>query len=157
MESDKDLMQECLTHWYFKREQYDPSQPATCKTFMNRVIEHKLMDIIKEKGRQKRKVSYQTISLDALTSDFDSNGGYEELLIEDENIAEFLRSDIEEAILNALQKLSFRQRELCRLVKDEGLSMRQVSKRMSIPRATLSDEILRIRQTFKQEGLNHYL
>jgi RNA polymerase sigma factor (sigma-70 family) len=155
-ESKEDLVHECLTHWYFQRDQYDVSKQAAIKTFMSRVIENKLMDIIDQKLRQKRKISQMTIPLESLAIDDDDELA-EFLMVEDKNFEEALKSDVSEVINRALAKLSSRQKEMCRLVKDEGMSMKQVSKVLNIPRATLFDETLRIREIFRSEGLNDYL
>jgi len=150
-------LQECLTHWYFKRNQYDPSGPAKCKTYMSQVIENKLMDIVKLKERQKRKTIYQSISLDELLSHINEEECSDHEIPDDESFKETLTSDINLILIKALEKLSRRQQELCRLLQEEGLNITQVSEKLKIPRATLFDEILRIREVFRNEGLKDYL
>ena len=78
-------------------------------------------------------------------------------MFEDQNFEDALRSDISGVLRRALRKLSCRQREMCRLIKVEGLSMNQVSQKLNIPRGTLFDEVLRIREVFRNEGLKDYL
>lgn len=146
-----------MTHWYFTRDQYDPSRPAACKTFMSRVIENKLMDIIKERESQKRKGYYQSVSLEELTANFDGDDYSEDLAVEDENLASAIKSDVSEILLRAYKKLSRRQREICRLIQIEGLNLKQTSERLKIPRTTLYDDIFRIRDVFREEGLRDYL
>ena len=65
--------------------------------------------------------------------------------------------DLCKILARAIDKLSHRQRKLCRLIKDKGLNIKQVSEQLKIPRGTLFDEILRIREVFKEEGLRDYL
>ena len=156
-EGREDLLQECLTHWYFKKCQFDSSKFIALKTYMSRVIENKLMDIIELKERQKRKIIYQSISLDELMSHINEEECSDHLIADDESFKAALTSDINLVLLKALEKLSHRQQELCRLLRDEGLNMKQVSEKLNIPRGTLFDEILRIREIFRNEGLMDYL
>ena len=79
------------------------------------------------------------------------------MAVEDENIEAVLKSDKNKVLLIALEKLSCRQKELCRLLKDEGLSLNQAGEKLGLPRATVYDEVLRIREVFRKEGLKDYL
>ena len=76
---------------------------------------------------------------------------------DDKSFKAVLTSDINLILLKVLEKLSHRQQELCRLLQEEGLNMTQVSEKLNIPRGTLFDEILRIREIFRNEGLKDYL
>ncbi len=156
LEDKEDLIHESLTHWYFQRDQYDPSKNVAMKTFMSRVVENKLMDIIDQKSRHKRKISQMSIPIESLMVDEEDELAVF-LATQDTNFEYVLKSDISEVIKRAIEKLSHRQREMCRLVKDEGMSMKQVSVHLNIPRATLFDETLRIRKIFREEGLSDYL
>lgn len=149
-------MQECLMHWFLKRDQFDSSKAAACPTYMTKVITNKLKDIVESRGRQKRKAVYQNVSLDDLLND-DEDLGISALAVEDESFDAALKSDTNEILLKALEKLSRRQQELCRLIREEGLSLNQAGSKLNIPRATVYDEILRIREVFKKEGLRDYL
>jgi RNA polymerase sigma-70 factor (ECF subfamily) len=124
---------------------------------MSQVIENKLMDILKLKERQKRKTIYQSISLDELLSHINEEECSNHVISDDESFKAVLTSDINLILLKALEKLSRRQQELCRLLQEEGLNMTQVSEKLNIPRGTLFDEILRIREIFRNEGLKDYL
>jgi RNA polymerase sigma-70 factor (ECF subfamily) len=155
-EGFEDLLQECLTHWFFKRDQFDPLKPAAYKTYMAKVIVNKLQDIAESQGRQKRKALYKSVSIDELLGDDeDLSAGF--LSVEDENFDKALKSDACDVLLKALEKLSRRQQELCRLIREEGLSLNQAGSKLNIPRATVYDEILRIREVFRREGLKDYL
>lgn len=59
----EDILQECLIHWLFAKDKYDPSAEASEKTFMGRVVRNKLTDIIKERERDKRKVFQNSVIL----------------------------------------------------------------------------------------------
>lgn len=152
-----DLLQECLTHWYFVRSRYDDAKSATRKTFMKHVFENKILDLLEQRLSVKRRAGYQSVSLDELVDGLDENSYPDELAFEDQNFEEVLRSDVGRVLKRAMEKLSGRQRELCRLIKVEGLNMKQVSQKMKIPRGTLFEEVLRIRDVFRNEGLKDYL
>jgi DNA-directed RNA polymerase specialized sigma24 family protein len=64
IEDFEDLLQECLTHWYFARDEYDHKLGASQTTFMGRIIRNKLTDLIREREADKRKMAHLTISLD---------------------------------------------------------------------------------------------
>jgi RNA polymerase sigma-70 factor (ECF subfamily) len=146
-----------LTHWYYVRCRYDDAKPAAKKTFMRHVFENKIFDLLEQRVSVKRKAMYQNISLDGLIAGLDEDEYPDELSFEDQNFEEVLRSDIGRILKQAMSKLSGRQREMCRLIKVEGMNMNQVSQKMNIPRGTLFDEVLRIREVFRNEGLTDYL
>jgi len=152
-----DLLQECLIHWYYRRDQHDATKPAAKKTFMRHVFKNKISDLLEERVSVKRKAMYQSISLDELMSGMDEDMYPDALVVEDENFDEALRSDMSVVLRRATTKLSRRQREMCRLIKVEGLNMMQVSQKLNIPRGTLFDEVVRIREVFRDEGLTDYL
>jgi RNA polymerase sigma-70 factor (ECF subfamily) len=155
-EGFEDLLQECLAHWFFVRDQYDPEKAVLCKTFMSRVMENKLMDISQATDREKRKILYQSLSLDEVMQDGEGDG-LDFLIVEDEELKRFFKSDFEVVLARALKKLSRRQKELCRLVRDEGASLNQARKALNISKGAVYDEVLRIRAVFKEEGLEQYL
>ena len=47
-----DLLQECLSHWYFVRKKYEVSKGASKSTYMSNVIKNKLMDMVAERCRR---------------------------------------------------------------------------------------------------------
>ncbi len=152
-----DLLQECLTHWYFVRSRYDDAKSAAKKTFMRHVFKNKILDLLEQRVSVKRRAVYQSISLDQLVDGLDEDSYPDDLVFEDQNFEEVLRSDVGRVLKRAMAKLSGRQREMCRLIKVEGLNMKQVSQKMNIPRGTLFEEVLRIRAIFRNEGLTDYL
>ena len=160
-EDIEDLLQECLMHWIFKRGQYDPSRPsnydpsktASNKTYMTKIIVNKLNEIRQSQKRQKRKTLSTSLPLDDFFLDDDEDTC---LAVEDKNFDKVLKSDKQEIVLKALEKLSGRQKEICRHIM-EGCSLNETGRKLNIPRATLYDEVLRIRDVFRKEGLNHYL
>ena len=59
-------------------------------------------------------------------------------------------------LARAMQKLTPRQRRLCALLGEEGLSIKEAAARLRIPRGTLYEEIKRIRKVFADHGLGDY-
>ena len=55
-----------------------------------------------------------------------------------------------------MKKLTPRQRRLCALLGEEGLSIKEAAARLRIPRGTLYEEIKRIRKVFADHGLGDY-
>jgi RNA polymerase sigma-70 factor (ECF subfamily) len=149
-------MQECLTHWFFVKEQFNPAREVTVKTFMKRVVKNKLLNILEERTAKKRQIDSKSISLDQLLED--SNGASERFIAVESGIMKTIKDmELHAALSKAFSRLSIRQKELCRLLGEEGLSVSDASKRLSIPRRTLRDEIQRIREVFRKEGLEDYL
>ena len=158
LEGFDDLLQECLTHWFFVKDKYDPAREASEKTFMARVIKNKLADLTKEKERDKRKIHQKTVSLDEpVLPDEDSPTLAETLEDKNASIDVHLRACLKVDLSKAVQKLNPIQRQLCRLLGEEGLNMSQASERLKTPRSTLYEEIKRIRQIFESEDLRSYL
>ena len=60
-------------------------------------------------------------------------------------------------LVRAIERLTPHQRQLCQLLGDEGLTVQEVSRKLGIPRATIYDELKRIRKVFAELGLKDYL
>ena len=150
-------MQDCLTHWLFARDKYKTGHGASVKTFMERVVKRRLINIVKEKERLKRRAFYTSLSLDKLLDD-DRTGFIEKFIkVDDEGFDSLIKSELPAALSKAIGRLSFRQKELCRLLGEEGMNINEASAHMNIPRSTLQEEVKRIREIFRKEGLENYL
>jgi DNA-directed RNA polymerase specialized sigma24 family protein len=123
---------------------------------MERVTRRQLLNIVRDKERAKRKAFYTSISLDELLEH--EYGGYiEEFVAKDgETVNIVMKKELSAAVIKVMDKLSFRQKELCNLLKEDP-SLERASKRMNVARSTLQDEVLRIREVFKKDGLEEYL
>ena len=124
---------------------------------MERVVKYRLLNIAKEKHSLKRRAFYNSLSLDELLASQDGSFIEKFLKAEDDTFDLLVRSELAVALSSALDLLSFRQRELCRLLGDEGLNVKQASRHLNVPRSTLREEIKRIRKVFKDKGLDEYL
>ena len=158
-ESFEDLLQECLLHWLYRKDRYNPASDANERTFMARVVKNKLGHIVEKLTSNKRKALIDSLSLNDPISQDEGSPTFLDQLSEDEVCSSNLRvtAELKIDISQTIQKLTPKQQELCRLLNDEGLNINQASKAMQIPRGTLYEDIKRIRTIFQQEGLHEYL
>lgn len=157
-----DLMQECLVHWISVRGEFDPLREATRTAFMARVLRNKLMDLVRERESDKRKANYESISLDEPLGDEGDSSSLldtvdETQIQEKENPGRVPGDEVRLDLVRAVERLTPHQQRLCRLLGDEGLTVQEASRRLGIPRATIYDELKRIRKVFAALGLEDYL
>ncbi len=77
-------------------------------------------------------------------------------MVEEQTISKITAADLPDAMARATAGLSFRQKQLCRYLS-EGMSHVKAGEKMGIPRTTLQEEVKRIREAFRKEGLEEYL
>jgi len=160
MEEPNDLYQECFTHWFFKRDQYDDGGRASRQTFMGKVIRNKLTDLVRERESDKRKVAYYAVSLDESLGDEEDSPTLLERI--DESGAACVSPDfslqigLKVDLSNAQKKLTPSLKKLCDLILKE-FTVSEISKCLDTPRSTVCDEMKRIGDLFKKEGLKEYL
>ena len=150
-----DLVQECSVHWWRRRDEFDTERGASRSTFLRRVVRSKLMDIERAWKAKKRGEGQRPLSLDAPTSPDDFEGP---------TLAEVLRArgELGSDVAAALDRqrltayLSLRQREIIAGVT-AGLTKGELSRRLGVSRDTLWEEMGRIRQVFRDEGLAPHL
>ncbi len=154
-----DLLQECLVHWIEVRGRLGPSLDGPPIAYMTRVVRNKLLDMLREQGATKRGGDAETLSLDAALGDDDDAPTFADLIdaasigTAGENTKD---RDARIDIARAMQKLTPRQRRLCAMLGEEGLSIKEAAARLRIPRGTLYEEIKRIRKVFADHGLGDY-
>jgi RNA polymerase sigma-70 factor (ECF subfamily) len=156
-----DLLQECLTHWFITRDSYEPTREASEKTFMAKVVRNKLTDLVREREADKRKIAHLAVSLDApLGSGEDSHSLIDEIKEgKTGNVPgdPFLEIQLKIDLSTVLHKLTPKQKKLCDLLGAKGLNVKKASEYLETPRATIYDEIKRIKKIFEKEGLKDYL
>jgi len=155
----EDLRQECLTHWYFAKDKYDPTAGANQRTFMARVVENKLGHIIEELKTDKRRFTIEAISLDQPIFDEDDAPTLLDQIAADTEFTSNLHihAELKIDITRTIQKLTPKQQDLCRLLSEKGLSVKDASKLLKINRDTVYEEIKRIKTVFQQNNLHGYL
>ncbi|MBI5124034.1 MAG: sigma-70 family RNA polymerase sigma factor [Candidatus Omnitrophica bacterium] len=147
-----DLMQECLTHWFFAKSKYDPQSKASMKTFMRRVVKNKLMKTVEKVYADKRQALYKSVSLDeSIKTEEDIPAS------EEDTIKAVLSSELDLRIQKAFKKLSPKQKKICKLIYEDGLSINEASKHFKKHRSDIYREVARIRDIFEKEDLRDYL
>ena len=153
-----DLLQECLSHWYFVRKKYEVSKGASKSTYMSNVIKNKLMDMVAERMAEKRKTDQMSVSLDAPISEDDETAIIDKIADKlTEDLTEVFRViGLKHDLASALEKLTPQQKELCRLL-EEGVSIKEAGQKLNIHRSTVYEEMKRIAEVFEGDGLKNYL
>lgn len=157
-----DLIQECLAHWIVVRRKLAPDPDSPPVGYMAQVIRNKLTDLIRERAADKRAGEQDALSLDAASDGSDEGLTLAELLADDESAqpGEADAVDRQHARIDigrALDRLTPVQRQLCQMLGEEGLTIKEAAERLRIPRGTLYEEIKRIRRVFADQGLGDYL
>jgi len=157
-----DLMQECLAHWIVVRRRFPPDPDAPPVAYMAQVIRNKLTDLIREQAADKRAGEQDALSLDAALDGAEDGVTLAELLADTESAQPDDPGAVERRharidIGRVLERLTPVQRQLCQLLGEEGLSIKEAAERLRIPRGTLYEEIKRIRKVFADQGLGDYL
>ncbi len=157
-----DLLQECLFHWHQVRDDVDPERETSRRASMARVIRNKLTDLEREGESDKRKMTYVSLSLDAPVGETEDAPTLIEMIdphatTDTPSESEPLQLQMKIDIARMLKRLTSRQRKLCHLLREQGLNVKEAAQQMKLPRATVYDELKRIKAVFKREGLEGYL
>ena len=156
-----DLLQEVLVHWYHARASHDPQGKASIRTYMARVVRNKLIDLVRERQSDKQIVNSLTMPTDFTLDDEPGRDtdGTEADLPEAGDTREHREAEqsLHLDLARALSHLTSRQRDLCRLLLEQDLTMVEASQRLGVPRGTLYEELKHIRATFEALGLDAYL
>jgi RNA polymerase sigma-70 factor (ECF subfamily) len=159
----EDIEQELRADLVKRLRQFDPAR-AKRKTFIARVIEHKVATIIEYCRAGMRDFRREERSLDTWV-DVGEDGWnrFGNTLAEEDvcdvcgrpNLSREERSDLASDVENVIADLPAELRELCRFLKSGSLS--DAARRAGIPRSTLYDVVRRIRERFEQADLQDYL
>jgi RNA polymerase sigma factor (sigma-70 family) len=151
----EDLVQEALFHWWAQRPRYTQSRGASIETFLRRVVRARLQD--RERGikAQKRDRGRGPASLDQPLAEDEPQG---------DTLADTIAGPADTAgtalyrvsLEAALARLNSRQKQIIAGLA-QGYFMSQLSQRLNIPRATLYDQLDRVRRIFRDEGLSQFL
>jgi len=150
-----DLVQECLLHWWTQRQRYRKERGASPRTFMRRLLNAKLVDLTREAGAAKRGCGRPADSLDREAGEEKEDGSMLGDLVPshvDVDAESSLRIDLQ----SGMAHLTARQRSVIRALAD-GWRVTDISRRSGLSRGTLYEELQRIRQVFRDAGLEEYL
>jgi len=157
-----DLVQESLLHWITVRnrlEQPDGGKPPVA--YMSNVIRNKLLDLIRGVTADKRAGDPGALSLETPLLGEDEDLTLGDTLAEPERDAASLAgADVRDAridLVRVLGRLTPAQQTLCRLLGEEGVTVKAAAERLAVHRATVYEEIKRIRRVFEAAGLGDYL
>jgi len=153
-----DLLQECLMHWCFVRDKYDPGRGVYSNTFMAKVVRNKLGHIIEKLTADKRITNSKTVSLyTPLGEDEDSPTLLDKL--DESSLSENLHSQVGLPldISSATAQLTPRQRALCELILEKGLNIDEAAKALRVSRNTIKNDKNRIKAAFAKVDLQEYL
>lgn len=163
-EDVEDLLQECLIEWFPVRNQYDPNRKGfrkrkvSQKTFMINVIKNRLIEIVRKKEADIRKVDYLSVSLNETTENDDKVSTLMDEVSKSKDISNvFLETGLKLGLAKASKKLTPQQKKLCRLLGKKGLSINAACKHFKKSRSHVYREAIRIRTVFKKAGLKGYL
>ena len=161
-EEFEDLMQECLTHWVVVRRRIPPEPDAPPPVaYMAQVVRNKLTDLVREMTADKRAGDPGAFSLEEPVDGSEDGLTLGEVLA-DERVdpacsggmdTRHARIDLD----RVMALLTPAQQRLCRMLGEEGLSIKEASEKLRIPRGTVYEEIKRIRRIFDLQGLGDYL
>lgn len=145
------LLQECFIRWLSARDRFNPERGTSIKAYMRSVVRKRLADIRKEQLAEKRIANHVADSLDEPVSD---SGLFLKDIIPD---VRGLKADkLRLELVIVIGKLSpFRQR-IC-LFAGHGYSLREIEKKIGIPKSIIHEELQEIRKVFTNEGLDEYL
>jgi len=135
-----ELMVQLLAVW----DQYDQAR-ATREAFINQVVNTRLVSILRDRRAQKRDARVEPLDGRDVGRDARVGDSADPLRIVD------LKIDLKAA----LERLRPQDRELCEWLERDAL--KPVSDETGIPRRTLRDWRQRIRDVFRDAGLDEYL
>ena len=145
-----DLVQECLLQWHLARHTYEENKAASRRTYMADVARHRLQNILQEQLAEKRAADRNTLSLDQTLSNEQTT--FEELIPDPQNYDFSLRLDLERTIA----KLSALQQRVCWFLW-QGYNVTEIARELGKSRASIYDEIIRVKRVFSDQGLDEYL
>lgn len=145
-----DLLQECLSHWYFNRGRFRPDAGASRATFMSTVLANHLKFILRTQLADKRKAGHLSLSLDDPADD-DGVTLADMIPTEETESDSALNIDVR----SALAGLTPLEKSICYLIS-QGYPVAQIAEALGKPRSTVRDRIRRIREAFSRKGLDKY-
>jgi len=160
----EDLEQEFFLHIWLKRSHYDPhhASRASLKTFLNRILDHKFLDIVKFEKQDRRAIHGIMDSLDKeLISAEDDNLTLGDTIPEGQQFVKrvndsYKLTDIRHALDVADSKLTEIQRTIIKLIA-KGHGIAEIAQKTKKPWSTLKNEITKMRTVLYDTGLADFV
>jgi RNA polymerase sigma factor (sigma-70 family) len=141
-----DLLQECLTQWYFTRGRFQQGRGASIKTYMSKVVSVRLRAILREQLSHKRRLNQLACSLDEPLGE--SGETLADVIAADQTLPDLALLVDVQTVLRELVPL---QQSICRLL-GQGYPVKRIAEVLGKPRTTVRDQIKRIREVFSRRG-----
>jgi len=139
----EDIASAVITQLLAAWPSFDPDRGPP-EAFINQVVNTRLVSLLRERNSQKRRATTEPIhASDDRPVDHSSSGEGSRRMIE-------LRVDLRVA----LDRLTPKQREICDQLMREAIT--PAARQMGVPRSTLRDAVARIREVFRDAGLEEY-
>ncbi|MCG3204359.1 MAG: hypothetical protein KCHDKBKB_01074 [Elusimicrobia bacterium] len=159
-----DLKQELFIQIHLYRKGKGASAKEKEKSWVGRILDNRLRNIIEAVKTEKRKTQLRSDSLHKELSRDENEGvvTYEDILREDQSPARRGRKlvveedEMRQVLSFGMRRLTTFQKKVSRLLL-KGHTVTEVSEILKVKRTTLNDEIRRIRKSFSQEGLGEYI
>jgi DNA-directed RNA polymerase specialized sigma24 family protein len=150
----KDIEQELMFDLWCKLPQFDPSKSQK-QTFISRLVDRKIADIVKAKGEQCRDWRLSEPIEDPADDDCSDNGIKPDHENCDSQRDGRLQVDLAYDLSKVLSELSGDTIQLCQQLKKDTIS--DVSKINHITRIALYRKLERVKRCCKNAGLEKYL
>ena len=159
-----DLQQEMMLDLLRRLGKYDPSK-AGLSTFVARIVDRKVSNLIRHQKQDKRDFSVRVLPLDAEVDGQDGERlGLDEILSQDafdEEVARHNRPEMDRLDLRfdlslVLDELPEDLRQLA--LRLQSRTVAEIARELGVPRSTLYEKgIARLRKIFEDSGLREYL
>ncbi len=146
----EDIEQELMLDVLSRTQAYDPEK-ASWRTFVDRILNHKIADLIEEAKAQKRGGGVRPLSLDAMLENTD--GEDDEFPDPAGNPERGIHLAID---LNSVVQSLPQPRVVLMFQRCEN-NPSEISLITRVPRATLYGSINTLRGTLREQGVHHYL
>ena len=145
-EDFEDLMQECLTHYYFVRGTYKAAKGAARATYMWRIVTNKLRDLVDKKAASKRS-KYATVSLYEPISD-DNDTPLIDTIVDLSSKDFRINISYRVAMTELVPKLTNRQKIILKF-RIDGVKVKEIARRLNIHRDTVYEDIKSVEMMFE--------
>jgi len=154
-----DLTYECLCHWLSEKDKCDVQKIEKPKKYLAKVITNKLCDLVRRRSAEKRSGYFLAESLDKFLEDnpnaecFINNSVIDQAIggVETE-----VRDELRTRLDRVFKTLTPQQKKVFIALRDEQLTITDLSIRLKVHRITIHREINRIKQLFEDEGLREF-
>jgi len=155
-----DLTYECLCHWLSERDKCDIQKIERPKRYLAKVVTNKLCDLVRRRTAEKRSGYFLAESLDQFLEDNPNSQCLADKSSVDQSsgLAENeIRSELKIRLERVFKELTSQQKKVFLALRDEQLTITEISIRLKVHRVTIHREINRIRELFENEGLREFI